>query len=603
MARQPDPAVRSRWQSLLELQPRSGLTVTQFCDSHGVSTASFYQWRRRLREQNEKPVQEAKTLAADNEQLKQEKQKLSDKLLKSQNELEALIRRIFGRKSERFEDEDQLKFEFAGQDELDDAREGIEQAVEEHEQVTKPKPRPRRRKPSERFPESLERKEVVIDLPEDEKAGLVRIGEDVQETAHYRRPIVYILRKVFPKYARVGDPDAGIKQAERPPALITRDRYDTSFDAEIVAAKYSYHLPIYRQEDLFAGCGIRLSRSTLLNIQQAAADVLRRLAEHFADLVRTDHCVGSDDTGVRLLLPKDVPKVNDDDPKSGRVAEVIAKAKAENRKSILAKMWAYRGASVPINVFDFTVSRHRDGPDLFLIDHDYRGVLLGDCYGANTGIYVRSNGLVVHAACVAHARRKAEYALDNHAEHAKFLLRSFRDLYDIEDEGRYLTEEARLELRQVRSVPVWNRLRDYLENDMQRVSSKEKIGEAKSYLLNQWDGRIPIDNNDCEQLMKQVALGRKNWLFTGSVRAGYRSADLMTICSSAIRNNLDVFAYVKDALDQLIAGSTDYDSLRPDVWAKSHPESVRDYRLDEKRERSARRDRQRLERRLAKLSR
>jgi transposase len=567
------------------------------------------QQNARLREQNEKLVEEAKSLAADLEQLKKEKHELSEKLLQSQNELEAMIRRLFGRKSERFEDEDQLTFEFAGQDEIDDAREGIEQAVEEN--APKPKPGRRRRKRSEIFPESLERKEVVIDLPEDEKEGLVRIGEDIQETAHYRRPIVYILRKVFPKYAQAGQPDAGIKQAERPPALVAGNRYDTSFAAEIIAAKCSYHLPIYRQEDLFAGCGIQLSRSTLLNLQQAAAEVLRPLAQYFADFARTDYCLGSDDTGVRLLLPKDVPTVSDDDPKSGRVAEVIGSALAENKKSIFAKMWAYRGTSAAVNVFDFTVSRHRDGPDLFLIDKDYRGVLLGDCYGANTGIYIRSNGLVVHAACVAHARRKAEYALDNHAEHAKFMLRCFGDLYDIEDEARYLTAEGRFDLRQDRSLPIWNRLRDYLENDMSRVSSKEKIGEARSYLLNQWDaltahlsdGRIPIDNNECEQLMKQVALGRKNWLFCGSVSAGYRSADLMTICSSAIRNDLDVFAYVKDALDQLVAGSTDYESLRPDVWAKSHPESVRDYRIVEKRQRSARRDRQRLERRLAKLSR
>lgn len=563
----------------------------------------------KLREQNEKLVEEAKTLAANNTQLQKEKQELSEKLLKSQNELEALIRRFFGRKSERFEDHDQLKLDFAGQDEVDDAREGIQQAVEEN--APAPKPRRRRRRREERFPDNLERKEVVIDLSDEEKEGLVRIGEDVQETAHYRRPIVYIVRKIFPKYARPGDPDAGVQQAERPPALIAGDRYDTSFGAEIVAAKFSYHLPIYRQEDLFAGCGIQLSRSTLLNIQQAAAEMLRPLAEYFADLVRTDHCVGSDDTGVRLLLPKDIPTVSDDDPKSGRVAEVIEKALAANEKSILAKMWAYRGTSVPINVFDFTVSRHRDGPDLFLIDHDYRGVLLGDCYGANTGIYLRSNGLVVHAACVAHARRKAEYALDNHAEHATFLMRRFRELYDIEDEGRDLTPEARLDLRQERSVPIWDRIRDYLEHRMNRVLSSEKIGEAKSYLLNQWngltahlsDGRIPIDNNECEQLMKQVALGRKNWLFCGSVPAGYRSADLMTICSSAIRNNLDVVAYIKDALDQLVAGSTDYESLRPDVWAQAHPESVRDYRIEEKRERSARRDRQRLERRLAKLGR
>ncbi|TWU08358.1 Transposase IS66 family protein [Stieleria varia] len=167
--------------------------------------------------------------------------------------------------------------------------------------------------------------------------------------------------------------------------------------------------------------------------------------------------------------------------------------------------------------------------------------------------------------------------------------------------------DARLAFRQEHALPVWALLRSYLENEMSKVSTKEKIGEAKGYLLNQWDGlvkyledgRIPIDNNECEQLMKQVALGRKNWLFIGSVAAGYRTADLMTLCSSAIRNDLDVYAYIKDVLDTLLSGSTDYASLRPDAWAKSHPESVRHYRAEERRQRNARRDRARLDRRLS----
>jgi len=567
-----------------------------------------------LREQNSRLVEGAKSLAAQVQELEQDKQKiekekakLNEKLLRSQNELEALLRRVFGRKSERFEDADQLKFNFANQDQMDDAREGIEQAAQENDRQNKKK-KPKRRKRTELFPENLERKERVFDLSDEEKEGLVRIGEDIQETAHYRRPIVYIVRKVFPKYARPGDPDAGVKQAQRPPALISGDRYDTSIAAEIIAAKYSYHLPIYRQEDLFAASGLTLSRSSLLNIQEAAVRLIRPLAEHLASVVRSDHCIGSDDTGVSLLLPKDVPKINEEDPKSGRVAEVIQAANAKGSKSVSAKMWAYRGVSVPINVFDFTVSRHRDGPDLFLIDHDYNGVLLGDCYGANTGIYMRSNGLVVHAACVSHARRKAEYALGNHKEHATYLLRRFGELYDIEDEGRNLTAEGRLALRQERSKPVWDEVRVYLETKMTNVLSGEKITEAKNYLLNQWcglvkyldDGRIPIDNNETEQLMKQVAVGRKNWLFIGSVAAGYRAADLMTLCSSAIRNDLDVCTYLKDVLDQLLSGSKDYESLRPDVWAQSHPDSIREYRQKERRERSARRDRQRLDRRLGK---
>ncbi|WP_342190217.1 transposase [Stieleria varia] len=567
-----------------------------------------------LREQNEKFASDAKLLLEEVAKLGDEKQKLikkneaiSDELRKSRDQLEALIRRLFGRQSERFDDVDQLKFEFATPEQAADAREGIEQACDENNNTGKSKPKPRRRKRNERFPESLERKQVLIDLSDEEKEGLTRIGEDIVETAHYRRPIVYILQKIYPKYVRSGEPDAGVMQMPRPESLIAGDRYDTSFAAEIIAAKFSYHLPIYRQEDLFAGCGITISRSSLLNIQEAAAKLIRPFAAYLADLVRTDHCISSDDTGVLLLLPKDIPKIDEDDPKSRRAAEVIAKAKEENAKSVRAKMWAYRGVSVPINVFDFTVSRHRDGPDLFLIDRDYEGTLLGDCYGANTGIHMRSNGLVVHAACVAHARRKAEYALGNHREHATALLKCFNRLYDLEDQCRHMDWDARFAFRQEHALPVWTLLRSYLENEMSKVSTKEKIGEAKGYLLNQWDGlvkylgdgRIPIDNNECEQLMKQVALGRKNWLFIGSVAAGYRTADLMTLCSSAIRNDLDVYAYIKDVLDTLLSGSTDYASLRPDAWAKSHPESVRHYRAEERRQRNARRDRARLDRRLS----
>jgi hypothetical protein len=130
------------------------------------------------------------------------------------------------------------------------------------------------------------------------------------------------------------------------------------------------------------------------------------------------------------------------------------------------------------------------------------------------------------------------------------------------------------------------------------------------YLRNQWDalqvylgdGRLPIDNNETEQLMKQVAIGRKNWLVLGSVAAGERMADLMTLVSSALRNDLDVWAYVKDALDQLLASSTDYVSLRPDRWAASHPEHIRVYRAEERRDRADTRCYRRARRRAARLS-
>jgi len=113
------------------------------------------------------------------------------------------------------------------------------------------------------------------------------------------------------------------------------------------------------------------------------------------------------------------------------------------------------------------------------------------------------------------------------------------------------------------------------------------------------DGRIPIDNNEVEQLMKQVALGRKNWLFIGSVLAGERAADFFTLVTSAVRNDLDVGAYLKDVLDRLLAGETDYVALRPDTWRQTHPEAIRQYRVTERRDRADRKQYRRAARRRA----
>ncbi len=108
---------------------------------------------------------------------------------------------------------------------------------------------------------------------------------------------------------------------------------------------------------------------------------------------------------------------------------------------------------------------------------------------------------------------------------------------------------------------------------------------------------MSIENNECEQLMKQVAVSRKNWLFIGSLKSGYEMADLMTIVSSAIRNELHVSQYVKSVLDALLAGSTDFESLRPDVRGQSHPEHRRAYRADERESRHHRKQERRSKRR------
>jgi transposase len=122
------------------------------------------------------------------------------------------------------------------------------------------------------------------------------------------------------------------------------------------------------------------------------------------------------------------------------------------------------------------------------------------------------------------------------------------------------------------------------------------VGILKTYTSH---GQIPIDNNRVEQLMRQVALGRKNWIFVANVASGERSARLMTIVSSAKRHSLDVWKYLKDVLDRLLAGETDYTKLLPDVWKQEHPEAIRTNREEESRYKSDRKQLTRARRVLA----
>ena len=247
------------------------------------------------------------------------------------------------------------------------------------------------------------------------------------------------------------------------------------------------------------------------------------------------------------------------------------------------------------------------GPIEFLIGGNFVGKMLGDCYSGYQGITLRSDARIERGACNAHARRKIFDARASDPLLASRFLAKYQELYDIEDRGKTLSCSEREALRAAEARPVWQQMRELLDGEaVARVLPKDKFAEALNYLRNQWDalqlyltdGRLPIDNNETEQLMKQVAIGRKNWLFVGSVAAGERAADFLTIVSSAVRNDLDVWAYVKHLLDRLLAGDRDYASLRPDRWAAAHPEYIRDYRVEERRERTEARRSRRAQRRL-----
>lgn len=483
-------------------------------------------------------------------------------------------------------------------------------AVERH--VRKKKPR------TESLPSHLPRVEVPV--PVDESLKLCSehgerqlLSEDVIETLVIERPKLYVEVRRYPKYVCVSEPQCGVTSPERPTGLVEGDRYSASIAATVIDAKWSLYLPIYRQQDILASSGWTPSRSTLLNLVAAAEFVIDPFMAYMRKAVQQDIGVGLDETSCRMLLPREDPVAIPGDAKSRRLAEKMAEVRAEQKRnkhaknSLLAKMWVYSGLhQAPYNIFDFRVSRHRDGPDEFFRDSQCK--VQGDCFSGNRSVVMSSDGRLEFVACWTHARRKVVES-STYQELSDKLLAMIQALYDIEERGKSLTWQARQELRQRESKIVLATIEKWLASPVvDDVLPKADFAEAIRYLRNHWkalnvyvsDGRIPIDNNSVEQLMKQVALGRKAWLFVCNVEAGERSAKMMSLVSSARRHDLDVFAYIQDVLTKLLAGCTDYRTLLPDIWKQSHPEAIRVYRQEERRDKADRKQLRAARRRLLK---
>jgi len=507
---------------------------------------------------------------------------------------------------------DQQWLPFESSEEFQAARAEAEAQAEILVQAHTRKREDQKKKPrDESFPSHLRREEQIINGDGSEKTCATHgertlIGYDTTETLVEKRPELYVLVKKYPKFACSGNPACGIASPARPTSLVEGDRYDTSVAAAILESKWFQHLPIYRQQDRYAVCGWTPSRSTLLNIVSQVDFVILPFIQFLTQQVQQDIGVGLDDTSCRMLLPKTIPEIIPGDPKSLRLAEKVAEARAKGDHSLLAKMWVYSGLHrAPYNIFDFRVSRHRDGPDDFF--RHSRCKVQGDCFSGNTSVVIHSDERLEFVACWGHARRKVVEALTYEKERDT-LVAMINALYDIETRGKELTWQDRQALRQRESTLILTSIRNWMDTrPLQDVLPKSDFAEALRYLQNHWkalnvfvnDGRIPIDNNLIEQLMKQVAMGRKAWLFVCNVESGEQSARMMTLVSSARRHDLDVGLYIKDVLDQLLAGSTDYQNLLPDVWKQRHPKAVREYRVEERRDKADRKQLQAAQRRLA----
>lgn len=320
--------------------------------------------------------------------------------------------------------------------------------------------------------------------------------------------------------------------------------------AYVVSSKFADYLPLYRLENIFTRMGVEIPRATLSLWCRDVADVAAPVYDLMAERVRRAHVVATDDTPMPMQ-----------EPGAG--------------KTRTARLWTYRGdESAPYNVFDFTLSRKRDGPATFLEGFDQ--VLVADAYGGYDGV-VAGNG-ITRAGCWAHARRyfvEAEKTAPDIAHAAAALIGK---LFAVERRTTDGSAAERLQARQQQAVPVLAELRERLLDWKQQPLPKHPMAQAVGYVLNHWDeltvftrdGAVPIDNNAAEREMKRIVLNRKNSLFVGNPAGGRSAAILSSLTSTCIRHGLDPQIY----LTQLLVNLNDWPqrdlaAWLPDVW-KQH---------------------------------
>lgn len=507
-------------------------------------------------------------------------------------ELNLFKRKFFGKSSERHVDDDsQLRLFERGEDEQ------AEVAPEPEDPPASPRRR-RRKKKSEKLPAHLRRQVIEADVDVKDRICLCCceempiIGTDVSERLDLKPAELFVweIRRHKRACGKCKETIAQVSAGHEPGGPTTPvpgSDYGFGVYTQIAVNKFADHLPLYRGEDIFARAGVLIPRNTQYGLLVAMAALIAPLLELMRQRLLSGEVLGVDDTTVRM-----------------QDASLPGKMRT-------ARFWLYRGrADNPYNAFDFNQSRGRDGPAGFL--NDFQGHAVVDAYGVHEGVYLGAHDRIFAACCNSHARRKFVEAKPNDAVAAAHALSFYRGLYDIEDRARDFSEQDRLELRQSESVPIMRDLHDWLleKKDNGRVLPKSSLGKAVRYALNQWDelnvfltcGAIPIDNNETENELRRLTIGRKNWLFVGSEAGGSTAAAMYSLVSSAARHHLDVWAYVDDCLRQLAGGSSDYESLLPDVWRQNHPESIREYRDAEKTARKLTTQQRRVRRREARVA-
>ncbi len=414
-----------------------------------------------------------------------------------------------------------------------------------------------RKKPVRRpLPAHFNRVEKVIDLSDEEKAAggdWILIGYDTSEQLaviprqHY--VIVYKRAKYVPINDGVASAEQGIRIASRPDQIIPKSIAHSSVIADVVVRKFVDGLPYYRQEAIHAREGIDLSRQTMSGWVIQLHERLSPLMAAMKQFLYQGRVIHIDETRLQVL----------NEP--GK----------ENTQ--LSYMWVYGGGppGKPVIWYQYADSRSGKTPVEFLYPQgedppDGAMYLVTDGYDGYNALS-KAPGILGHAACWAHVRRKfidATHGRKNTAA-AHQMVALIRKLYQVERAAREKTPEERKAIRQVQSEPILNKIKAWLDEKVVKVLPKSPLGVAITYTLGLWpkltryleDGHIEIDNNRTENAIRPFVIGRKAWLFSGSPRGAHASATLYTLVESAKANGLEPWAYLNYLFEKLPAAKSE----------------------------------------------
>jgi transposase len=379
---------------------------------------------------------------------------------------------------------------------------------------------------------------------------LKRIGEDVSEKLDYTPGAFLVERHIRGKWACAKC--QRLIQAPVPAQAIDKGLPSAGLLAQVLVAKYADHQPLYRQEAIFERAGLALPRSSLAQWVGECGVRLAPLVEALRSMLLARAVLHADETPVAMLKPG-------------------------HGKTHRAYLWSYCTSAfdcLQAVIYDFAETRASAHPKAFLAG--WSGKLVCDDYAGYKALFQAG---IVEVGCLAHARRKFHELWANHrSQLAEEALKHFAALYAVEHEVRELDPEERRRIRELRSRPLADALYQWLALRRRKVPEGSAIARAIDYSLGRWialtrfldDGALPIDNNWVENRIRPIALGRSNWLFAGSLRAGQRAAAVMSLIQSARLNGHDPYRYLRDVLERLpTQPARRIEELLPHRWAET----------------------------------